>query len=116
MYMGIDSVPKDYKSELDAIMQTAVAIHGKKFGEHVKFLVNLKSLLGALLTNTNFKDNVDEEFMKDVMVNISTQLSGSHAELAGLTVEQQKAAFKTVDALDSVVGILETSMEKKKGI
>jgi hypothetical protein len=115
-YISVNSLPPKYKDELNAIIDNVVKIHGENFGEHVKFIVALKTLLDAVLGSVTIKADVNEKALKDLVAHLASEVSGSHAKLCKLSMEQQKAAFNTVDTMESVISILEAeiTMNSKK--
>lgn len=113
-FFNADTVPDKYKNELDAILENVESIHGKKYGQHVKFVLNMKALLGLILTNSRIKENVNEEAFKNIMTDVAAEITGSHAEACGLTAEQGKSAFKTVDAMEGIIKQLEKEVNNKR--
>ena len=105
-YMNVKDVPGEYRKELDAIMDTVETIHGergKPITQHSKFLINMKSLMGLMVTNADLKEEVDEDKFKKVLVTIATQLASSHSDALKLTDEEEIAAMNASSAVDNIV-------------
>ena len=112
-YYNADDVPEKYKKELEAIIANVRAIHGNKFVQHVKFLQNMKSLLGLLLSNLSPNPGVEMPKLREMITHISAQLSASHAQACGLSNELDHAAFKTSDALDAIIDVMAKERNKR---
>jgi len=118
-YFNARNVPDKYKDELDAILDNARFIHGDNFVKHVKFLMNMDSMLSMITQNTTLDEGCTPQQMSEVISNVVTQLVGSHAEALGLKFEQEEPAEKTMEALKSIVDSFErdlnADLRKKKG-
>jgi len=116
VYMDQQSVPQKYRDELDAVIDNVRAIHGENFVHHVKFVMNIKSLIGLVVTNTTLKDGVEEELMQDILMELTSSLAAAHADARGLDEDDSRAALKTVEAMDGIVKTLteEKNAERRK--
>lgn len=116
VYMDQRNVPAKYREELDAIVDNVRAIHGENFVQHVKFVMNIKSLIGLIVANTTLNDGIEEHQMQEILSDLTSNLAASHADARGLDEEDSRAVFRTVDAMDSIVKTLteETNAERRK--
>jgi len=116
IYMDQRNVPQKYKEELDAIIDNVRAIHGENFVQHVKFVMNIKSLIGIIVANTTLNDGVEEEKMQEILSDLTSNLAASHADARGLDEDDSRAVFRTVDTMDGIVKTLteEKNVERRK--
>jgi len=113
-YFEASKIPKKYSDELDAVFENVKAIHGAKFVQHVKFLLNFKSLVGMMIQNTHIREDVDEDRFREAVENIMVQLTASHAAALDVDDDHMKAAMNTIKALDNVVESLQDEINKEK--
>ena len=113
-YFDQANIPKKFREELDAVLENVEAIHGPRFAQHVKFVINIKSLLGIIIMNSKRNEDVEEENFKEVLTDITTQLAGSHGDACGLNQEQIKEAFNTTNAIDGIVEHLRNEMMEQR--
>ena len=97
------SLPPKYKEELDLILENAEHIHGENFAAHIKFINNLKSLVGLMMTNVILKEDVDKTKFSKVLASVCSELTMSHAMCAGLTPDLDNEAHQVTKAMDSIV-------------
>jgi len=116
VYMDQRNVPEKYKEELDAIIENVQAIHGANFVHHVKFVMNIKSLIGIIVANTTLNDGVKEQQIHEILTELTSNLAASHADARGLDEDDSRAVIKTAEAMDSIVQALtnETNAERRK--
>ena len=114
-YFMQDAVPEKYKKELDLVMDNVKVIHGPLFAQHVKFMLNMDSLLGIMITNMSVNDDCDEDELRQIIVHISVQLAASHFEALGIDEDDESAIYKTVNTLRGIVATMQKERNKERG-
>lgn len=105
-YYNADDVPPKYKEELEAIMTNVEKIHGPLFVQHLKFSLNLKTLLEMVGNSMDVREGVNRKQLENIMGIICTQLNGSHADACHLDGKEQVAVVKTMDTIDSLTALM----------
>jgi len=113
IFMEISELPDEYREEMEAVLETAHAIHGDAYIQHVKFCLNLKSMLGMFIQNTSLDEHVDHDQFKDMTSTLCAQMTGSHADALDLTKEQSAEVLKTSDTITSIMRMFEDKLNKK---
>jgi hypothetical protein len=107
------NIPKDIERELDSVLETAIAVKGKPFGEHVKFLMNTQSLLSLVITSTTIRPEVNEDSLKDAICHVASVITRMHADAVGIDPDDFHEATKTAEALRSLIDECERRINDK---
>jgi hypothetical protein len=109
----VDSIPEKWQGEMKAVLETARSIHGDKFVNHVKFLLNLDTLISLMVNNTTLNAGITKNQITHGLTELGTQLAGSHAMLSNLNEQLQIEAMNVQSTVDSIVKQYEAEINKK---
>jgi hypothetical protein len=113
-------IPEMYREELEAVLETLEAIHGKGAVAVAKFMMNITSMLDMIVQNTTLDEGCQEEDMREMINKILNSLLHQYGQALKVKKVQMEAAVNTVATLKNLVQTYEKEVnaaarKKRKG-